>query len=259
MRGRDILESSKSSLDSVFTNQRDIDSKEQNKEDNNGESHDSKPEEVLSLISSGINPGNIPEVVASNGHDSSSNGGEQAVVGEGEELVTVELTNKAAACCVQAVERISSSGLASFPLVDLVSRGTGGRGNIFSGAAKALNVIFMNIGQVSVAICSIAVVFIDLSGVTVAISGEIDQEDKNNQQDKGEDEESNSPALMINQESNEGDDSDDNAQNEESSDIPEREVGFDTSEIGIVETDARVEDETKAKDQEESASQEDQI
>lgn len=91
--GGDILESSKSSLGSTLSDQRDINSKEQNEEDDNGESHDAKPEEVLSLISGGIDPRDIPEVVASNGHDSSSDSGEQTVVREGEELVTVELAN----------------------------------------------------------------------------------------------------------------------------------------------------------------------
>jgi len=143
--------------------------------------------------------------------------------------------------------------------VNLFSRGAGASINIFSGAAKALNVIDMNIGQVSMASTSISVVFIDLSGVTVAITSKVDQEDKDNQQDEGEDEESNSPALVINQKSNEGDDSDDDTQNEKSSDVPEREMGFNTSIVGEVEANTGVEDEAETKDQEEGASQEDQI
>lgn len=134
-----------------------------------------------------------------------------------------------------------------------------GRGNVFSRAAKVLNVILVDIGQGGVAIASFTVVFVDLSGVTVAIASEVNQEDEDNQQDEGEDEESDSPTLVINQESNERDNGDDDTQNEKSSDVPEGEEGFDLGDSDNIESNVGVEDHSKGKDQEESSSQEDQV
>lgn len=103
------------------------------------------------------------------------------------------------------------------------------------------------------------VVVVDLSGVTVAVAGEVDQEHEGDQEHKGEDKESDSPGLVVNQETDEGDDGDDDAQNEKSSEVPEGESGLEGGDVFVAETNAGVVDDSEAEDQEEGASQEDQV
>jgi hypothetical protein len=103
------------------------------------------------------------------------------------------------------------------------------------------------------------VVVVDLSRVTVSVAGKVDQEDESDQKNKGEDKEADSPGLMINQETNEGDDGDDDTQNEKSSEVPKGETGEEGRDVFITEVNVSIVDDSETKDQEESASQEDQI
>jgi hypothetical protein len=103
------------------------------------------------------------------------------------------------------------------------------------------------------------VVSVDLSGVSVAVAGEVDQEDEGDQQDEGEDKEADSPGLVINQETDEGDDGNDDTQNEESSEVPKRETSDEGRDVFITEVNVGIVDDSETEDQEEGASQEDQV
>ena len=111
-----LEDSSSGSTSRLFVDVVVVDSKEDNEEGNDGKSHNTEPEEVLSFISGGIDPGNVPEVVASDRHDGSGEGGEETPVGEVEVAFTVELTEHTTAGVVQAV---SSIIVRFFPSADL--------------------------------------------------------------------------------------------------------------------------------------------
>jgi hypothetical protein len=93
-----------------------VNSKEENEEGDNRKSHNSEPEEVLSFISGGIDPGNVPEVVAGDGHDGTGEGGEETPVGEIKVAFSVELADNTAAGVVQTVETVV---IVNFPFVNL--------------------------------------------------------------------------------------------------------------------------------------------
>ena len=126
-----------------------------------------------------------------------------------------------------------------------------------------MDVGFVNVEQVVVAVVGGItfglVVVVDLSRVTVAVASEVDQEHESHQQDEGEDKESDSPGLVVNQETNEGDNGDDNTQNEKGSEVPEGEAGLEGSDVFVLEVNASIVDDSETEDQEEGASQEDQV
>ena len=154
-----------------------INGEEKNQEGNNGKSHNSEPEEVLSFISGGIDPGDVPEVITGDGHDGTGEEGEETPVGEGEVAVSVELADETAAGVVQA---IGTNIGRNFPFGDLEA-GSAGGGKVFSRAASVEDVGFIDIEQFGVAGVGFGgrlVVGVDSSRVTVAVAGKVDQEDE---------------------------------------------------------------------------------
>lgn len=103
------------------------------------------------------------------------------------------------------------------------------------------------------------IVFVCYSGVTISITSEVDQSDEYNEQQEGQDEETDSPASVVNEEGDEGQDNDGQAQNVEGSDVPDWEVGSDLWVVTVSESVVSVEEDGETEEKEEGVGKEDHV
>jgi len=257
-----------------FNNGGTIVSQSDNDENNNSSDHNSEPSKVVLLFSVSVNPANIPEVVASNRQEASSNSGQQTEVGHSEEVRCVSLTDNTAASRVDAgfidfsflkvslgVGELTSGTLqSSFSILTIFPSFTEPGVVAFStdilvGASSTFEFILVDELE-SVSTVGSSVIVVNVSSMTICETSEVDQGDDGDQQQDGHGEESNSIVSVVNDESNEGQDGDENTSPEKSGGDPAGEMSLDGREVDVVIVQVSEPDKGQTEDQQKEGTKE---
>lgn len=109
-----------------------VNSEEDSEKGNSDDSHNDEPDVILLLVSGSVDPTDIPEVVATDRDEASSDESQETEVGQGEQIISVNTTQQTTTVGVEA-EGVGTSGWWIFP-VSKWSLATS-RSSVFSWAA----------------------------------------------------------------------------------------------------------------------------